>query len=433
MWFLKTFVPSIVITTAPTDRQVRRILWREIHAAYNRAKARGIDLGGELITKEWRFSEEHFALGFATRDYDANAFQGLHGAHIMVIADEAAGLTETIWEGIFSVLRGGHSRLLAIGNPTSVDGRFFAAFQSERWKTFHISAFDTPNLQGQGVVIPGLVTEEDVENAKEDWGEDSPLYVARILGRFPDVMEDTLITISMVERAGQGTWTEEEMAQEDPEEPIEIGADFARYGSDENVFIARRGRLAFDWESFGASALGNTGVMTAAGRLKNFIMKHYEAHKQATRKTGKRMLVKCDAVGLGGGVPDRLRELQNEGQLPRDIEIIDMNAGAKPNNPNKYYDAGTEMWVGLADRLKEDRAYGPVFAQKRVLAQLTGRKYQVLSDGRIKLESKEDMKKRGLHSPDWGDAICFAYAEVKTIPTVAPTPVGVGRSYWRRR
>lgn len=432
MWFLKTYIPSIVLTTAPTDRQVRRIIWKEIHTAYNRALNRGIDLGGELITKEWRFSEEHFALGFATRDYDADAFQGMHGPHILVIADEAAGLSETVWEGIFSVLKGAHTRLLAIGNPTSIDGRFFAAFNSDRWKTFHISAFDTPNLQGNGIVIPGLVTEEDVENAKEDWGEESPLYVARILGRFPDVMEDTLITISMVERAGQGIWTPDEMAQEDPNEQTEIGADFARYGSDENVFIARRGRLAFDWDSFGATALGRTGVMTAAGRLKRFIEKHYQAHKEATRITGKRMVVRCDAVGLGGGVPDRLRELQIEGNLPRDIEIIDMNAGSKAQDPNRYYDAGTEWWAGLADRLKEERAYGPVFAQKRALAQLTRRKYHVLSDGRMKLESKEEMRKRGLPSPDWGDAIAFAYAESKGPERVAPAPIGVGRSYWRR-
>jgi hypothetical protein len=79
-------------------------------------------------------------------------------------------------------------------------------------------------------------------------------------------------------------------------------------------------------------------------------------------------------------------------------------------NPKKYDDASTEWWHGLADRLKYDNAFGPVFAIKKVQGQLTARKYHILSDGRTKLESKDDMKKRGLKSPDWGDALAMAYA-----------------------
>lgn len=421
VWFMKTFKPAVVLTTAPTDRQVRRILWKEIHSAHNKAKLRGIDLGGELNTKDWQLSPEHYAIGFATRDNDATSFQGIRGPHVLIIADEAAGISESIWEGIFATLKGSHTRLLAIGNPTSIDGRFFQAFQSDRWWTTHISAFDTPNFQGKGIVVPGLVTPEDVEDAKADWGEDSPLYIARVRGRFPDVMENTLITISVCEKAGNGDWTDTEMAETDPDEPVEIGADLARYGSDENVFIGRRGRLAYAWDSFGSAALGRTGVMAAAGRLVQF------AEKLGMDRISK---IKCDAVGLGGGVPDRLRELQDEGRLPAHIQIIDMNAGAKAERPEKYDDAGTEWWGTLADRMKADMAFGPVFAQKRALAQLTRRKYKYLSKGNIKLESKDEMKKRGLNSPDWGDAIAMAFAEA-SLPEGTPLPIGVGGSYWR--
>ena len=415
VWFLKTFKPSVVVTTAPTDRQVRRILWKEIHATYSRAKTLGNDLGGTLLTKEWKFDEEHFAMGFATRDYDATAFQGIHAPHVLVIADEAAGLTETIWEGIFSILRGAHTRLLAVGNPTVIEGTFYEAFSDPRWSTFNISAFDTPNFQGQGIVIPGLITPQDVEDAVNDWGEDSPLYKARVLGQFPDRAFDTLIPMHLVQQAGQGEWTPNpdigdssmigyipvtlEMGDTDTDQAVEIGADFARYGGDSNVFIARRGRLAFAYEEWVAQDLGITGTMAATGRLVDFI-----------RKTNA-WKVKCDAVGLGGGVPDRLREMQVEGKLDSRIQIIDMNAGAAAEDKKKYADAATEWYSKLGDKLRQDMAFGPVFQRKEVVGQLSQRKYKMLSDGRMKLESKDEMKKRGLKSPDWGDALVLAYAE----------------------
>jgi hypothetical protein len=288
----------------------------------------------------------------------------------------------------------------------------------------HISAFDTPNVLAGKAIVPGLVTLEDIENAREDWGEDSPLWTSRILGQFPDTMENTLITISMVTNAGQGEWTPAEMAGIDPDEPEEIGADLARYGSDESVFVCRRGIIAHDMEAFGAEALGSTGIMTAAGRLKNFILKHYDSRK-------KPMKVRCDAVGLGGGVPDRLRELQKIGELPRTIQIIDMNAGSKAANDKKYYQADAEWYDGLALRFKNEAAIGPVFSHKRVIGQLSGRKYTVLSDGRYKLESKEEIRKRGGKSPDYGDAIAMAFAPDKGPLKKAPAPVGVGTSYWR--
>jgi hypothetical protein len=166
--------------------------------------------------------------------------------------------------------------------------------------------------------------------------------------------------------------------------------------------------------------------MYAAGRLKNFICKHYDKAKPP-------MTVRCDAVGLGGGVPDRLRELQKTGEMPRSVRIIDMNAGSKPRNDKKYYQADAEWYDGLAMRFKNEAAIGPVFAHKRVVGQMSGRKYTVLSDGRYKLESKEEIRKRGGKSPDYADAIAMAFATDKGPLKKAPTPVGGGVTMWQRR
>ena len=117
-WFLCLYRPAIVITTAPTDRQVSEILWREIRAFAAKAKAHGHPLGGKLFqTCRWEFGEDHFAIGFSTNESDPAKFQGFHAPHVLVIADEAAGISEKIFEGITAVLKGAHSRLLAIGNP----------------------------------------------------------------------------------------------------------------------------------------------------------------------------------------------------------------------------------------------------------------------------------------------------------------------------
>lgn len=382
-WWMANFYPAIVVTTAPTDRQVRRILWKEIHKLHARAKANGVNLGGKLLTKSWEFTKEHFAFGFATRDYDSDAFQGIHSDNILVVVDEAAGISEQIWEGIMSVVRGSNAKLLAIGNPTSLSGTFYNAFSSAGWWTCHISAFETPNLQGKGVVIPGLITEQDIEDARNDWGEDSFLWQSRILGRFPDQIEDTLIALSWVEAA----------ANLDAERTgiVEVAVDVARYGADSTVLVAKDGNDLFDYEEY-----TRLSTMEVVGKLVQFVKKH------------KAKVVKIDSVGLGAGVYDRAKEVL------REVELIEMNAGGSPIDSTNYADAATEWWHNLARKLQAGQIGGRVFANKRLMRELTSRRYKHLSDGKMKLESKEDMRKKGLGSPDFADAVAMVYAEVKS-------------------
>lgn len=397
------FNPAIVVTTAPTDRQVRRILWKEIHRLNNKASRAGNNLGGKLLTKSWEFNEEHFAFGFATRDYDPDAFQGIHAENILVIVDEAAGISEPIWEGIMSVVRGSNAKLLTIGNPTNLDGTFYNSFSARGWWTTHISAFETPNLQGNGIVIPGLITEQDLEDAMEDWGEGSFLWQSRILGRFPDKVEDTLISLSWLEAA----------ANEEFEGvgPIEVAADVARYGSDKTVFVARQGQNCFAGVEY-----SQLSTMEVVGRLVQFVKKH------------KAEVLKIDAVGLGAGVYDRAKEVL------KDITIIEMNAGGSPIDSVNYADAGTEWWHNLAKKLQAGNIGGTVFAEKKAMRELTSRRYKYLSDGKMKLESKEEMRRKGLKSPDWGDAIAMAFAGVKKKRDYKVSPVTdlTGASKWRR-
>lgn len=388
---MDNFDPAVVVTTAPTTRQVRHILWKEMHSAYAKAERNGRGLGGNLLTQLWKYGEEKFAIGFATREYSADLFQGIHSANLLVVVDEASGITEQVWEGIMSILKGGNARLLAIGNPTSSSGTFYEAFQPDKtglWHTKNISAFDSPNVRAGRVVVPGLITLEDIEDARKDWGEGSFLWESKILGRFPDTTIDTLIPLSDVELA----------ADEDFEciGPVEVGADIGWYGDDATVFIARAGACAFD-----SKAYSRQGTMETTGCLVDFLRQH-----QAVS-------VKIDSVGYGAGVYDRMKELQDDGDLPSWLNIVPMNGGSAPRDRERYADASSEWWGELAKRLANREIGGPVFGVKKLQSELISRKKSYTSKGQIKLEPKDALRRRGLKSPDWADAMVMAFSDVR--------------------
>jgi hypothetical protein len=380
VWFLCMYAHSIVVITAPTDRQVLEVLWREIRAFKAKADAHGNRIGGKLLlTGKWEFAEDHFAIGFSTGDCDPARFQGFHSPHILVIADEAAGISEKIFEGITAVLKGAHSRLLAIGNPTTLGGWFYEAFKSEGWHSSHISAFDTPNIKRGRIVVPGLVTAADIEQARIDYGEGSSLFQARILGQFPDRLDDTMIPIRWVEEAGD--------RQPPKVGEVVVGADIARGGNDSTVFVARCGMNAFAGVEY-----NGIDTMESTARLAAFCQEVKADRAQ------------IDVVGLGAGVVDRLAELMPE------LDIVEMNAGKKAHDEEHYANAGAEWYAGLAASLYDQRAGGEVFKRKRVIGDLTSRKRRMRSDCRYELEPKHEAQRRGGRSPDWGDAIAMCFA-----------------------
>ncbi len=134
---------AMVITTAPTQRQVRDLLWREIRSLYYRNAAL---IGGTIGRTTLELGPHHFATGLSTDSPER--FQGFHETNILFVVDEASGVREEIYEAIEGSMTSRRVRLLLIGNPTSLTGTFYKAFHQQRaqYKTIHISAFDTPNL-----------------------------------------------------------------------------------------------------------------------------------------------------------------------------------------------------------------------------------------------------------------------------------------------
>ena len=156
LWFMSCHEHAVALSTAPTFRQVRHILWKEVHRRYRNAK---FDLGGKLLDTRLEMPErDSFAMGLSADSPDE--FQGFHRANMLIVVDEAEGVAEPIYEAIEALMTSENCRLLLIGNPTTVTGSFRRAFHEDRelYHTLTISAYDSPNVAAGAKTVPGLVT-----------------------------------------------------------------------------------------------------------------------------------------------------------------------------------------------------------------------------------------------------------------------------------
>ena len=135
---------ALVITTAPSERQVKNTIWREIRDIWERNKEL---IGGKLTQTRLELSNKRFAYGFSTNT--AERFQGFHNENVLIIVDEASGVREFVYDAIIGLMTSRNAKILLIGNPSSLAGTFYDAFHKNRkhWKTIHIAAQDTPNFQ----------------------------------------------------------------------------------------------------------------------------------------------------------------------------------------------------------------------------------------------------------------------------------------------
>lgn len=392
LWFLYAHKPSLVITTAPTDRQVRGILWKEIRNGHRLAR---MPLAGTVLQQELKLDDNWFAWGFTAPEFDPDRFQGFHEVHILVIVDESAGVSDLIFDAIDGILTSEQARLLMIGNPTSASGRFYEAFRTPGIEKFKISAFDTPNFTEFGITRedivantwqekitgdlprPYLVTPAWVRKRYERWGLGSALWDARVEGDFPKAGIDTLIPLQYIETAQART------AQ--PGIPVCLAADIARYGEDETVIMHRQGPVVRTLE-----VLPMCSTMEAAGHIKRQLI-----------DTGA-PCAKIDAIGIGAGTYDRLVEQQQP--------AIEVNSSARSSEPERYLNARAEWYWKLREIF--ERGDIDIDPDDDILAsQLASLKYRINSAGQIMIESKEDMKKRGISSPDRADTLAIAMAD----------------------
>lgn len=371
--FLFAYAPAVVINTAPVWTQVENQYWRYFRDAYNKAR---YPLGGKLLKTQLNIDEKWFAMGLANDPDRMEAFQGWHAENIMVIFDEASGISPKIYEAALGAMAGGHIvRFVLIGNPTQNSGPFYDAFKDPTYNHIRISALDVPNVRERRQIVPGLVTHDWVDEMKAKYGEESDIYRVRVLGQFPRHASDTLISIDAVESAFNA---ERELYGLDDDVS---GLDVARFGDDNSALVRRTGNKAkVEWVVYG------NNTMELAGRAAIYL--------RANKTT--KLFVDITG-GLGAGVFDRLKE-----QPDIAGRVYGVNVASKPRDEATYINIRVESWCNVRDWLKD-----AVLEKHEGFYQLAQPKYKLTSTGKLQLESKEDMKKRGVASPDVGDALAL--------------------------
>src|SRR6266511_2010249 len=401
---------AIAITTAPTGRQVDKLLWGEIRKAWTPG------LPGVLAptASDWKISPSNWALGFSTEARSEQTrgarFQGFHEGRVLIVLDEAPGVEAAIYEAMEGPLASDDTAVLLIGNPIESAGPFFEAACSDRWATIHISAFDTPNFHGwtleelrehrrrgtsvdddvfrRSMVNPKLVTPRWAYERLGEWGESSPLFQGKVLGSFPDNSDVNVVALSWFEAALQRTPV--------PAGPAGLGLDIARFGADDSAVAVMRGNTLVHLER----RHGYDG--TQVGGWASSIVK---AHKVGRTKG--------DAGGVGGPVLDFMRS--------SGLAVVDVNAGAKPADPEQFGLVRDEMWWSYRDRLRPGAAKPLAFALAcpdcghdnsgelaKLKAQSTALRYSYRLNGTVKVESKDDVRKHSIPSPDLADAVYLA-------------------------
>jgi len=398
LWFLQCYPNSIVITTAPTWRQVEKVLWGEIRSHFFRSK---VPLSGQPLETEIKIGPKWYAIGFSSDA--ADAFQGFHEKHILVIVDEASGVPDDTHDQIDSLMANEHARLLLLGNPVRSSGRFAESISDPTFHKIHISCLDSPNVKADKILYPALVTKAWCDEKKEKWGEDSSFYQARVLGLVPKETEDTLIRLDWIENSilrYQRYDLKEDNLTQTLHEPVQYGIDVARKGKNKTVHVVRRGRRIVEIRKFRGY---NTMQTVATARE---IIDKYDPEN-----------VMVDDTGVGGGVTDRLEELKYE-------NIVPVNNGEVADDETHYANKKSELaWrVREAFRLEEldipddeDLAFE---CNHQYYDHTTENKIRVMSKTLLrKLVKKLTGKKQDeFDSPDHFDALCLTYE--KSYPTM---------------
>lgn len=391
-WWLDVHAPgtAFVVTTAPTFPQVRAILWRYIRRIH---KAGG--LVGRVNQTEWHIDDELVAFGRKPADHDEAAFQGIHALYVLIILDEACGIPEQLWIAADALATNPGCRILAIGNPDNPASHFRkVCTPGSSWNVIGISAYDSPNLTGEQVseeVAMALVGREWVEEKRTEWGEDNPIYRSKVLGEFSVDDPNQVVRISDV--AACRVPPDPELCAEQLL-PVELGVDVGG-GGDETVIRARRGRRAGrEWR-----AHTDRPELIAPMIL------------QAILETGA-TAVKIDSIGVGFGVIGELRNLARSGK--HRAQIIAVNVAEAASEPAKFINLRAEIWWSIGRDLSAGKQgvrwdLSAMDNADTTVAQLVEPRWDIDPKGRIRVEPKDDVRKRLGRSPDNADALLLAY------------------------
>jgi hypothetical protein len=370
-WFMATRPNPQVVVTANTKNQLDSKTWREL-AKWNQKALNGHWFEVKATRMELKDSPETwFASAIPWTEHNSESFAGTHEEHVLIVFDEASAIADVIWDVVEGAMTTSGARWVALGNPTRNTGRFrecWGRFR-HRWTTMQV---DSRNAK--------MADKAQIAEWIADYGEDSDFVRVRVKGEFPKSSSAQLVSSAYVDDAVKYKAVGFEKL------PLIIGVDVARFGDDQTVICARRGRKVYPLSKF-----RELDTMQVAG------------HVAAVIKTMKPALVNIDIGAMGAGVVDRLRE--------QGFEVRGINFGGEPTDKVKYANKRAEMWGEMAAWLKEG---GEIPDDYELKQDLIGPEYSYTSSQQLLLEKKEAMKRRGLSSPDCADALALTFAAAVT-------------------
>ena len=379
-WAMSTCEDCKIVLTANTDGQLRTKTWPEVSKWFKlTVNKRWFSVEAESITIR---NPEHKRLWRCDRiawtEHNTEAFAGLHnlGKRILIIFDEASAIADKIWEVTDGALTDENTKIiwLAFGNPTRTDGRFRECFGKfkHRWKGYQI---DSREVEG--------TNKAEFQRQVEDYGEDSDHVRIWVRGEFPSASSTQFIPSDIVAAARKYK------AQGYERLPKILSVDVARFGDDQTVIGWRQGRKA-------VILLKKRGwdTVQVAERVIEFMEKE------------KPDATVVDGDGLGAGVVDQIRHRRFGHKL------FEFHGAQKANDVDKYFNRRAEVWGLMRDWLM---AGAEIPDDPELEADLVGPEYLYSRKQQIQLEKKEDMKSRGLASPDCGDMLAMRFS-VKVAP-----------------
>lgn len=374
LWFLLTRYPVKVVVTAPTSAQLYDALFAELKRWVKElpeAIQQLLDVKQERIELK-ASATEAFISARTSRAEQPEALQGVHSDNVMLVADEASGVPEAVFEAAAGSMSGHNALTILLGNPVRSSGFFFDTHNrlKDEWWTKRVSCVDSKR-----------VSQEYVDDMKSRYGEESNAFRIRVLGEFPRSDDDTIIPMELLESAKH----RDTRAYEDA--PIIWGLDVARFGSDSSVLCKRQSNVVHTLERW-----RNLDLMQLTGA----VVAQYEACDHKSRPAE----ILVDSIGLGAGVVDRLRELK--------LPARGINVSESPAMGGTYLNLRAELWHKAKAWLEKRDCKIPM--NEDLISELATVRYTFTSNGKIKIESKDDIRRRGLKSPDMADAFVLTFA-----------------------
>lgn len=373
LWWLTTRTPARIACTANTASQLSDILWAEVQKWYRKLPE---GFQSVLDVKNDRIDvvgADNFAVARTARRENPEALQGFHSPNMLFLIDEASGVDDLIFEVGEGAMSTEGAKTVMTGNPTRTSGYFYEAFNKvrDRWYTMKVASTDSTQ-----------VGTNFIEDMKAKYGEESNIFRVRVLGEFPEADDDVVIPMYLLQSAVERNQEAAETT------PTVWGLDVARFGSDRTALCKRKGNVITE----PVKTWRNKDLMELCG----IILNEYET----TRWSDRPAEILVDSIGIGAGVVDRLMEL--------DLPARGINVAESSAMRDKYSRLRDELWFSAKEWFESRDCMIP--DQEELIADLSKPRFKFTSNGKLKVESKDEMRKRGMNSPDLADAFCLTFA-----------------------